>query len=421
MGKLIAVLVLVGVGIWWFLAAPRPEIGCCIADSIGFDGQTEAAVAAVDQSAAFAEARQLLPIELPPYDDAVFQDGGDTALVTGHDGHIWRLDLAGGQAEPVAEVPLMAWGIHEVPGEPGAVYFCSAGSYGGAGAGERPGLYRLELASGAVETLVTRVPDTGDGEPAPVVYGDGAPAPELAADSGAGRPLAVCDNLEVSADGRRIYFSEPFAYGGVSVGDALDEALALARNGRLWRYDLDSGRTRLIAEGFHFINGVLYEPHPDSAREQSLLVTQTSLFQVTRLVVAGPRAGQHEVAIDSLPGTPDGMDRDAAGRIWLAMFAQRGGLLTWVHENAWIKPLVMRLPTELLLSQAGGTGVVVLSPDGARPLNSAFYEGPDLASIASAVPAPDGIYLAHVGLDEAQDRPVRPVQRLPWPPSLGAP
>ena len=65
---------------------------------------------------------------------------------------------------------------------------------------------------------------------------------------------------------------------------------------------------------------------------------------------------------------PDGMDRDADGRIWLAMFADRSPVLTWVHENAWIKPLVMRLPAALLLAQTQRTGVVVLSPDGSKPL-----------------------------------------------------
>ena len=78
------------------------------------------------------------------------------------------------------------------------------------------------------------------------------------------RALIVCDNLDVSEDGRRIYFTEPFDYTGATVDDALDEAIALAPNGRLWRYDISTDTTRLIAEGFHFINGVLYDLHPGS-------------------------------------------------------------------------------------------------------------------------------------------------------------
>ena len=148
-----------------------------------------------------------------------------------------------------------------------------------------------------------------------------------------------------------------------------------------------------------------------------VLGTQTSLFRVTRFYVNGPKAGSSEVVIDSLPGTPDGMDRDTDGRLWLAMFVDRGKLLAWVHENAWIKPLVMRLPTELLLAQPQRTGVVVLSPDGSEPLYSAFHDGPELFSIASAVPAAGGIYLANVALDDAE-RDHHGIQRLQWPPEL---
>ena len=199
--------------------------------------------------------------------------------------------------------------------------------------------------------------------------------------------------------------------------DAIDEAIALAGNGRLYRYDLDSGATRLIAEGFHFINGALYDPHPGAERETSIVVTQTSLFRVTRFFLTGPKAGSAETVIDGLPGTPDGMDRDGADRIWLAMFVERTRLLTWVHEHAWIKPLVMRVPTRLLLSQPQRTGVVVLSPDGRRPLYAAFYEGDTLFSIASAVPSATGIYLANVALDDS-DRGSMGIQRLKWPREL---
>ena len=55
-----------------------------------------------------------------------------------------------------------------------------------------------------------------------------------------------------------------------------------------------------------------------------MLVTQTSLFRLTRFYVRGPKAGRDEVVIDGLTGLDDGMDRDASGRIWLALFSHRG-------------------------------------------------------------------------------------------------
>src|SRR5690606_23002824 len=148
-----------------------------------------------------------------------------------------------------------------------------------------------------------------------------------------------------------------FDYTGATVDDALDEAIALAPNGRLWRHDLDTGATRLVAEGFRYINGVFFGLHPAQAREESVLVAQTARFRRARLHVAGPKAGQAEVDLSGLTGIDDGMDRDASGRIWLAMFAERTRLITWVHAHAWVKPLFMRLPARLLLALPQRTGV----------------------------------------------------------------
>jgi hypothetical protein len=407
---------------WWIAAAPRPEIRNYVAESIVFDPSTAEAVAAVDRSADFAAGLEQIPSDLPPYDDAVILDGGATALATAHDRRIWKIDLATHAAEPFVDASLMAWGIHEAPDNPNHVYLCVAGAYDKRVAGKAPGLYRLALDTRLVEPIALQVPDTVIDHEHPVVYADGDPkAPELRRDgsSGPSRALVVCDNLAVTEDGRRIYFSEPFAYRNASVGDALDEAIALARNGRLWRHDLESGTTRLIAEGFHFINAVLCDPHPGQPREESVLVSQTSLFRLTRFYLRGPKAGTSEVVLGGLPGTPDGMDRDSAGRIWLAIFVERSKLLTWVHANAWIKPLIMRLPSKLLLSQVQRTGVIVVSPDGSKPLYAAFYKGSALSSISSAVPAPSGIYLANVSLGDSE-RKRNGIQRLKWPSQLSA-
>ena len=262
---------------------------------------------------------------------------------------------------------------------------------------------------------MTWVPSGRVGQPT-VYADDDAQAPELQRwGSVRPRPLAFCNDLELSADGRRIYFSEPFAYTGASMGrGAVKEAVSLGANGRLWRYDLDTRRTRLIAQGFHFIDGVLIDLHPEGAREESLLVSQTPLFRLTRFFIDGPRAGQFETVLDALPGMPDGLDRDAQGRIWVGLIQMRGPLLTWLHQNPWIKPLLLRLPLERLPSSRR-TGVLVLSPDGARPVYAAAYDGPSLSHIASAIPSPHGVYLATFRLEH------RGIVRMRDPLSLQVP
>ena len=420
MRKLVLLLVLaLIVGIWWIAAAPRPEIP--IAPSISFDGSTADAIRSVDRSGEFAAALEQFPSTVPPFDDAVFLQDGAVALVTATDGRIWRVNLANHAAEPIVDPPLMAYGIHEAPGDPNHVYFCASRSYAESAPDERVGLYRLALDTRKVEPLVLDVPATNLMNERPVVYADDDPgAPELRPGAtAAARPLIVCDNLEVSEDGQRIYFSEPFDYSNASVDDALDEAIALSPNGRLWRYDVATRSTRLIAEGFHFINGVLYDLHPGQPREESVLVTQTSLFRLTRFYLRGPKAGRDEVVLDGLTGLDDGMDRDASGRIWLALFSNRTMLLTWVHAHAWIKPLLMRVPARLLMALPQKTGILVVSPDGRTPLYSALYDGDVLASIASAVPSPAGVYLANEALGPER-RGRNRIVRLKWPPGLQA-
>jgi len=420
MKKWIGIGLVLLIVIWWIAAAPRPEIRCCVAESISFDPKTAAAIAAVEHSADFAAGLEHFRSNLPGYDDVVLLTGGTRALVTATDGKIWSVDLATHAVEPFVDAPLMAFGIHEAPGDPNHVYFCSSNAYGEPFPGEAVGLYRLALDTRKIEPIVLEVPATLIDPDHPVVYADNDPkAPELRRDGSGGdhRPLVVCDNLEVSEDGRRIYFSEPFSYRDASLDDAVDEAIALPPNGRLWRHDLDTGTTRLVAEGFHFINGVLYDLHPGQPREESVLVTQTSLFRLARFYLRGPKAGSYEVVLDGLTGMDDGMDRDASGRIWLALFTERSPILTWAHENAWIKPLLLRLPPRLLLRQTQRTGVIVVSPDGSKPLYAAMYKGLPLASIASAVPAENGIYLANESLGEL-DSEQSGIVRLKWPKQL---
>lgn len=405
--------------LWWILAAPRPEIQ--IAESIVFDRSTAEAIERVDRSAEFASNLENFPSDLPSYDDAIFIDNDTKALMAATDGRIWQVDLSNHAAEPFVDVPLMAFGIDRDPSDSNSVYFCSSNSYGAEyPLDEVAGLYRLTLDTRQVEPVVLEVPDTKIDPDNPIVYADSDPnAPELhdGSSGSASRPLAVCDNLEVTADGRRIYFSEPFAYDNATPDDAIDEAIALAPNGRLWRYDLDTQTTRLIAEGFHFINGVLYDLHPDRPREESVLVTQTSLFRLTRFYLRGSKAGSAEVVLDGITGMDDGMDRDSEGRIWLALFLERTPILTWVHAHAWIKPLLMRLPTAIL-PQPTRTGVLVVSPDGSEPLYAAIYEGSLLSSIASAVPSPEGIYLANENIGGSKNPEKKDIVRLKWPESL---
>ena len=405
--KALAALSIVGFAVWWFASAPAEELR--ISGPIKFPAEAMLLSNAVDRSEQFAANVKHIDNGLPNFDDIVFMDDGLTALATGTDGKIWQVKLDGFEAVPLIDVPLMPAGMHKAIGKNGA-YFCASYYHGETYAeGERVGLYYYGAGDNTVTPIVLDVPDTAITSGVGLVYADDAEAPTLAAGSTGGRPLAFCNDLEISEDGERIYFSEPFSYGHASMGGGtIGEAVTLANNGRLWRHDLTSGETRLVAEGFNFIDGVLYDLHPGQSREQSVLVSQTASFKLTRFYLKGPKAGRAEIVIDGLPGMADGIDRDEQGNIWTGLIKMRSSASDWIHANPWIKPLLLRLP-ESMLPVTNATGVMAFSPDGATIKYFAHYDGPLTSSIASVLPGPDGLYIAAVGPGK-QGLPV-----LPWP------
>ena len=405
-------LALALVAVWWFSSAPPDYF--VIGPPVDFGGVPSAIEAVEVDQASFERGLERLESSVPGHDDILLQHDESVAFVPGMDGWIWRVNLDNNEAERLADVPLMPSGMRWSPTNPALIYFCASHLYGEPHReGERVGLYQLDLEAREVSPVVLDVPAT---PPIPVdekkVFRDDDPsAPTLSSrDAGApSRPLAFCNDLDVSADGRRLYFTEPIAYEGASMGGgAVGEAITLGNNGRLWRHDLDTSETRLVADGFHFIDGVLVEPAADGGREASVLVTNTPGFSISRYVFQGPRAGTAETLWSSLPGMPDGMDRDSEGRIWVGLYRKRSGFLTWAHKNPWIKPLMLRLPLDLL-PVPKQTGILGLSRDGATPIYYAMYEGPLLTDAAVVVPGERHLYIANF------DREQHGLVRLPYP------
>lgn len=399
--KLKTLLVLLcGVALWWVAAAPPAHHS--VPEAIVFTDEATRAAAATDHSPDFARALEVLDVDIPGHDDIVFLDQGRRWLLSAMDGRIWSYDPQTRKAEPFVDPPLMAAGLHESPVDADAVYFCASRLWGQRYPdGERVGLYRLKVSTRKIEPVVLDVPATTIAGPK-VWPLDDPDAPALAAgqSGAAARPLAFCNDLEISADGMRIYFSEPFADAGASMGGGtIAEALALQGNGRIWMHDLGSGRTRLVAEGIHFPDGLLLDLHPGEAQERSILTSLTTGFQIARVHLRGPAAGRFEVLHAGLPGMCDGMDRDGAGRIWCAMYTRRSPLMTWLHGHPWAKQVLLRLPLNWI-PQPKATGVMVFSPDASKVVYSAWYEGDKLTHNASVLAAPDGhVYFAPFSRD----------------------
>jgi sugar lactone lactonase YvrE len=151
-----------------------------------------------------------------------------------------------------------------------------------------------------------------------------------------GRELGFADDLHV-ADGT-VYFTD------ATVHDRFrEEFVELRDTGRLLAHDLETGETRVELEGLGFANGI--EPGPEG---ESLLVTETSRYRVTRYYHRGERAGETEAVLENLPGFPDNIDAAGDGTYWLAIPSRRDAFIDWLHRHPAIARQVGKLPPRAL-------------------------------------------------------------------------
>jgi sugar lactone lactonase YvrE len=393
---------------WWHAAAPADA---AVADQYRLGDPSPALRAVTTADDVLRRDVHVIAPQLPGQDEVVLQEALGRAFVTALDGQIWRVDLARGAAEPWVRTPLIPAGARLDPSDPDRLYFCASRLHGRAAPpGERPGLYRLQISARRIEPVLLDVP------PAPLGH-ESVPAAGQAmafdAPAEGRRPVQFCNDLDISADGRRIVFSEPFASPDASMGGgAVAQAITRARDARLWLVDLHRREVRLAASGFAFIDGVLWDPPAADGAQRSVLVTETTNFRLLRLHLGDAQPGRFEVLQDHLPGLPDGLDRDAAGRVWIGLIKQRSALTTALHAQAWLKPLLLRLPRRWL-PVGRSSGVIALSPDGRTPLWASLHDGSVVPDLSVVVPGRDGLYLPRFRTDVAG------LALLPWPASLG--
>ncbi|MFI0262424.1 SMP-30/gluconolactonase/LRE family protein [Streptomyces sp. NPDC017056] len=220
----------------------------------------------------------------------VVVDAAGRVLTGVEDGRILRLDAfgAGGSgggdaggpaAEVIAHTGGRPLGLEPLPD--GGVLVCDA----------QRGLLRVDPSDGSVRTV---------------------------ADTVEGAPLRFCSNVTAATDGT-LYFSVSSRRYPLEhwLGDIIEHS----GTGRLIR--MRPGSTpEVLLDGLQFANGVAL-----AADESFVTVAETGSRRLTRLWLAGSRAGERDVLADDLPGYPDNMSRGPGGLFWVALAGPRSTAL----------------------------------------------------------------------------------------------
>jgi sugar lactone lactonase YvrE len=172
------------------------------------------------------------------------------------------------------------------------------------------------------------------------------------ADKVNGDPIRYADAVVVARNGK-IYFSDasgrfaPSEWGGTFEAAVLD-IIEQRATGRILEYDPVTRKTRVVARGLSFPNGVAL-----SADEKHLYVAETGRYRLWKIAVdaadvdAAAGSPQATVLFDNLPGYPDNLMRGAEGRIWVGFSGPRSAAVDDMAGKPAMRALTLRLPRAL--------------------------------------------------------------------------
>lgn len=150
-----------------------------------------------------------------------------------------------------------------------------------------------------------------------------------------GTPFGFTDDVAIDKSGHYAYFSDATSRWGYGHdGEAIIEH---GGDGRLLRYDFQTGKTSVLLDKLEFANGVTLGPD-----DAYVLVNETGAYRISRYWLSGPKAGTHDLFIDNLPGLPDNLAFNGHDRFWVALYTPRNSLLDRTAGHPFIRKMIVR-------------------------------------------------------------------------------
>ncbi|NWI98939.1 APMAP protein, partial [Crypturellus undulatus] len=154
-----------------------------------------------------------------------------------------------------------------------------------------------------------------------------------------GQKLSFLNDLTVTQDGRKIYFTDS------SSKWQRRDYLFLVMEGTddgLLEYDTVTKEVKVLMAGLQFPNGVQL-----SRAEDFVLVQETAMARIRRYYVSGLMKGGADIFVENMPGFPDNIRLSSSGGYWVAMSAIRPNpgfsMLDFLSEKPWIKRIIFKL------------------------------------------------------------------------------
>ncbi|WP_285415797.1 SMP-30/gluconolactonase/LRE family protein [Pseudomonas sp. efr-133-TYG-5] len=155
-----------------------------------------------------------------------------------------------------------------------------------------------------------------------------------------GLAFGFTDDVAIDKSGHYAYFSDASSRWGYGHdGEAIIEH---GGDGRLLRYDFQTGKTSVLLDKLEFANGVTLGPD-----DAYVLVNETGAYRISRYWLTGPKAGTHDLFIDNLPGLPDNLAFNGRERFWVALYAPRNPLLDGTAAHPFVRKMIVRALTVL--------------------------------------------------------------------------
>jgi sugar lactone lactonase YvrE len=218
-------------------------------------------------------------------------------------------------------------------------------------------------------------------------------------DNVGGDPIRYADAVVVASNGK-IYFSDasmrfgPADWGG-SLQASIFDIIEQSATGRILAYDPANKKTRVVARGLSFANGVAL-----SQDEQTLFVNETGKYRVWKIAVAADDldvasgSPQASLLFENLPGYPDNLMRGLDGKIWLGLVKPRSNVVDGMADKPFLRKLTLRLPRALwpvpkpyghviAFTEDGRIVADLQDPSGAYPETTAITETKDRLYVQS--------------------------------------